>query len=91
MNLIHFGRIDVTFNLGYCTKRRVVLAKLLRVFGVIKSKEVLSITTDILDVSDAYRIFVREPFRKPLLGRLRRIWDDNIKMDYKEIDSEDVS
>jgi hypothetical protein len=34
---------------------------------------------------NAYRIFVRKPVGKRPLGRLRRRWVDNIKMDLREI------
>jgi hypothetical protein len=34
---------------------------------------------------NAYRIFVGKPERKRPLGRPRRRWVDNIKMDLKEI------
>jgi hypothetical protein len=34
---------------------------------------------------DAYRILVGKPERKRSLGRSRRRWMDNIKMDLKEI------
>jgi hypothetical protein len=32
-----------------------------------------------------YRVSVRRPERKRLLGRPRRRWEDNIKMDLREI------
>jgi hypothetical protein len=33
----------------------------------------------------AYRVLVRKPEWKRPLGRLRHRWEDNIKMDFKEI------
>jgi hypothetical protein len=36
---------------------------------------------------NAYRILVRKPERKRTLGRPRRRWVDNIKMDLREIES----
>jgi hypothetical protein len=33
---------------------------------------------------NAYSVFVRKPEGKKTLGRLRRRWDDNIKMDLTE-------
>jgi hypothetical protein len=35
---------------------------------------------------NAYRILMRKPGGKRLLGRPRRRWVDNIKMDFKEIE-----
>ena len=32
-----------------------------------------------------YRVLVRKPERKRALGRPRRRWEDNIKMDLKEV------
>jgi hypothetical protein len=32
-----------------------------------------------------YRLFIRKPERKRPLGRPRRMWADNIKMDLAEI------
>jgi hypothetical protein len=34
---------------------------------------------------NAYRILVRKPQGKRALGRLRRIWVDKIKMDFREM------
>ena len=34
---------------------------------------------------DVYRIFVRKPERKRPLGRPRRRWEDNIKIDLQEV------
>jgi hypothetical protein len=34
---------------------------------------------------DVYRVFVRRSEGKRPLGRLRRSWEDNIKMDLREI------
>jgi hypothetical protein len=34
---------------------------------------------------NAYRIFMGKPERKRPLGRPRRTWEDNIKMDLREI------
>jgi hypothetical protein len=34
----------------------------------------------------AYRVLVGNPERKRPLGRPRRRWEDNIKMDLKELD-----
>jgi hypothetical protein len=33
----------------------------------------------------AYRVLVKKPERKPSLGRPRRRWEDNIKMDLQEM------
>jgi len=38
---------------------------------------------------NACRIIGEKPFGKSLLGRLRRRWENNIKMDLREIDYED--
>jgi hypothetical protein len=35
-----------------------------------------------------YRILVGKPLGKLPHGRLRRIWEDNIKMDFREVDCE---
>jgi hypothetical protein len=35
---------------------------------------------------NAYRILVRKPEEKRPLGRPRRMWEDNIKMDLREIE-----
>jgi len=37
-----------------------------------------------------YRVLVGKPESKRPLGRLRRRWDDNIKMDFQEGGCEDV-
>jgi hypothetical protein len=37
-----------------------------------------------------YRVLVRKPERKRPLGRRRRRWEDNIKMDHKEVGCGDV-
>ena len=34
---------------------------------------------------DVYRVMMRKPEGKGLLGRLRRRWEDNIKMDLQEV------
>ena len=34
---------------------------------------------------DAYRVLVEKPERKRRLGRPRRRWNDNIKMDLQEV------
>jgi hypothetical protein len=34
---------------------------------------------------DAYRVLVGKPADKRPLGRPRRVWEDNIKMDFREI------
>ena len=34
---------------------------------------------------DVYRVFVGKPERKRPLGRTRRRWEDNIKMDLQEV------
>jgi hypothetical protein len=39
---------------------------------------------------NAYKIFGRKPEGKKTLGRYRRRWDDNIKMDLKEVGFGDV-
>jgi hypothetical protein len=36
------------------------------------------------EVRNAYRIFVGKPEGKRPLGRLRRRWEDNIKMELRE-------
>jgi hypothetical protein len=35
--------------------------------------------------SDVYRVLVGKPEGKRPLGRLRRRWEDNIKMDFQEV------
>ena len=35
---------------------------------------------------NAYRVLVRKPESKRPLGRPRRRWEDNIKMDLREVD-----
>jgi hypothetical protein len=35
----------------------------------------------------AYRVFAGKPEERKPLGRLRRIWEDNIKIDLQEIES----
>jgi hypothetical protein len=42
------------------------------------------------DVRNAYKILVGEPEEKRLLGRPRRRWEDDIKMDLREIVCGDV-
>jgi hypothetical protein len=37
------------------------------------------------DIRNAYRILVRKPLRKCPLGRLRRRWEDDIKMYHVEV------
>jgi hypothetical protein len=37
------------------------------------------------DRRGAYRVFVERPKGKKQLGRLRRRWEDNIKMDLQEL------
>jgi len=37
------------------------------------------------DRRGVYRVLVRKPERKRPLGRLRRRWEDNIKMDFQEV------
>ena len=37
------------------------------------------------DRRDVYRVLVRKPEGKRQLGRTRRIWEDNIKMDLQEV------
>jgi len=37
------------------------------------------------EMRGVYRILVGKPEGKTLLGRLRRIWEDNIKMDLQEV------
>jgi hypothetical protein len=39
---------------------------------------------------NAYRLLVRKPEGKRPLGRLRRRWVDNIRMDLEEVESGDV-
>jgi hypothetical protein len=40
---------------------------------------------------DAYRILVGRPERRRPLGRPRRRWEDNIKMDIREVGGEDMN
>ena len=41
-----------------------------------------------MDLSrNAYRVLVGKPEGKRLLGRPRRRWEDNIKMDFREVGS----
>jgi hypothetical protein len=40
------------------------------------------------EVRNAYKILVRKPERKRLLGRLKYRYEDNIKLDLKEIGCE---
>jgi hypothetical protein len=42
------------------------------------------------EMRNAYTIFVGKLERKRLLGRPRRRWEDNIRMDFREIRWEDV-
>jgi hypothetical protein len=42
------------------------------------------------DRSGAYTVLVGKPGEKRPLGRPRRRWDDNIKMDLQEMDCEGV-
>jgi hypothetical protein len=42
------------------------------------------------EVRGAYNILVRKPEGRRPLGRPRRKWEDNIKMDLREIGFEDV-
>jgi hypothetical protein len=42
------------------------------------------------ETRNAYRILVGKPERKRPLGRLRRRWVDNIKIDLREIGCDDV-
>jgi hypothetical protein len=37
------------------------------------------------DISDAYRVLVGKPERKRPLGRPRRRWEGNIKMDFQDV------
>jgi hypothetical protein len=39
---------------------------------------------------NAYRLLLREPERKRPIGRPRRRWKDNIKMDIREIGWDDI-
>jgi hypothetical protein len=39
----------------------------------------------VVEKRNAYRIFVENPEEKRPLGRHRRKWEDNIKMDHREI------
>jgi hypothetical protein len=38
------------------------------------------------DIRDAYRVLVRKPERQRPLGRPRPRWEDNIKMDFQEVE-----
>ena len=42
------------------------------------------------DGRGVYRVLVRKPEGKRPLGRLRRRWEDNIKMDLQEVECGDV-
>jgi hypothetical protein len=42
------------------------------------------------EIRYAYTILVGKPERKKPLGRPRRIWEDNIKMKFREIELEGV-
>jgi len=42
------------------------------------------------EMRNAYKILVRKPERERLLGGPRRRWEDNIKMDIREIGWEGV-
>jgi hypothetical protein len=42
------------------------------------------------EVSGAYNILFGRPEGRRPLGRLRRVWEDNIKMDIREIGFGDV-
>jgi hypothetical protein len=42
------------------------------------------------EITNAYKILVTKPEEMIQLGRRRRRWDDNIKMDLKEIGWEGV-
>jgi len=42
------------------------------------------------DKTGAYRVLVGRPDGKSLLGRLRCIWDDTIKMDHQEVGWEGI-
>ena len=37
------------------------------------------------EIRSAYRVFLGEPERKRPLGRPRRVWEDNVKMDLQEV------
>jgi hypothetical protein len=39
---------------------------------------------------NAYKVFVRKPEGKGLHGRTTRRWEDNIRMDLREVGHEDV-
>jgi len=41
------------------------------------------------DIRNTSRIFIEKHFGKRRLGKPRRIWDDNINMDFEEISYED--
>jgi hypothetical protein len=59
----------------------------LNIVRVIKSRRMMSAehVARMRDVRDVYRILVGGPEGKRPLGRSRRRWEDNIKMDFKEI------
>jgi len=40
--------------------------------------------------TDVYRVLVRKPEAKRPLGRSRRRWEDNIKMDLQEVECGDI-
>jgi hypothetical protein len=42
------------------------------------------------EMRNAYRLLVGKSYRKKPLGRHRRRWEDNIRMDHKEIGCERV-
>jgi hypothetical protein len=38
------------------------------------------------EVRDVYRVFVGKPEEKKPLGRPKRRWEDNIKMDFQKVE-----
>jgi hypothetical protein len=42
------------------------------------------------EMRNAYKIFVEKPEWKKSLGRLRRRWEDNIRMDVREVGWKDA-
>jgi hypothetical protein len=59
---------------------------------VIKSK-IIKWARHVARIGDGrglYRVLVEKPERKRTLGKLRRRWDDNIKMDLQEVRYGDV-
>jgi hypothetical protein len=68
--------------IGYCFLNTVP-----RIIGIIKSKRIrlAGHVARTGEKGNSYRILVGKPEGKRPLGRSRRWWEDNIKMDLREI------